>query len=374
MERPPHSAHSFPPKSMPDTSRALAIGAILLVMVGIVGILAYTKLSQPPARDDPVFKPVEIKLVVDAQCKYCPQTNTILAKLDEGGVQYSLQTIDIESEKGKALVEEFEIEYAPTALVSIIGLDQNATIQAALQGQFIKEPLKTKKGWVIVPEKFLDKQPKLLTFVKPPSSTCEVPPGKILITAQLDYGDCKPCIEAQKILNYITQKYDPVMVEYVPIMYQRTTLKAINAALTTNKGAVCAEKLGYLDDYTECNYFNAQFHGNLDINFMKSCLVEAGGSSKETKDEFVSCIQDENSGAEQTLIQNTKTMHLWNPIKFTPSFIIDCNYSFVGQKSIESYLCSFHPELEGCTTTPPIPDSNASITPDGNTAISPLPK
>jgi hypothetical protein len=38
----------------------------------------------------------------------------------------------------------------------------------------------------------------------------------------------------------------------------------------------------------------------------------------------------------------------WNPLKYTPSFIIDCTYSFVGQKSIPLYLCATHPELEGC--------------------------
>ncbi len=359
-----------PPSSVTNPNRrALAIGIILVSVILIVGVLVFTKLTQTNEPPIPVVQPVQIKLIVDSTCTFCPQTNTILAKLDESNIQYALSTIDLHSEEGQSLVKEFDLVYVPTALVSVAGLDQNTTIQGALQGQFINDPLQTKKGWVIIPEKFLDKQPKLLTYVKQPS-TCVVPEGKALITAQLDYGDCKPCIEAQKILNGLTQKYDEVAVNYHPIMYNRFSFAEIQAAFTANKGAVCADQKGFLNAYTECNYFNAQFYGNLDINFMKACIKEAGANSKETQEEFVSCVQDENSGADQILIQNTKEGLAWNPLKYTPSFIIDCTYSFVGQNSLPLYLCGIHPELEGCeelienTLNPPIIevpiDTNAS--------------
>ncbi len=379
-ENGPHApTHNTPNAGKNQPARAWMIGAFVLVVVLLVGFLIFTKMQNsnniPPAE-----KSVEVKLVVDASCEFCPQTNTIISKFDESKIKYTLSTIDMYSEEGQKLIQDFEIEYVPTALVNVVGLDQNSTVQAALQGQFIKDPLKIRKGWIIVPEKFLDKQPKLLTFVRKPE-TCNVDAGKIKIDAQLDFGDCKPCIEAHLILEKLIGKYANVEVDYDPIMYGRTTLKSMGAALFANKGAVCAEELGYLNEYASCNYFNAQFHGNLDVNFMKACALEAGMSKNTINTEFVPCVSDINaSPAEQTLINNTKTMHAWNPLKYTPSFVIDCTYAFVGQNSLERNLCSIHPELAGCAdvleearkqlveNTLPT-DANASVT-DTNESIS----
>ncbi|MBM3282425.1 MAG: hypothetical protein FJY86_03755 [Candidatus Diapherotrites archaeon] len=343
----PHAAntHASPAKNTP--ARAWMIGAFVLVVVLLVGFLIFTKM-QNTNTSPPAEKSVEVKLLVDASCEFCPKTNTILSKFDESKITYTLSTIDMHSEEGQKIIQDFEIEYVPTALVNVVGLDQNSTVQAALQGQFIKDPLKIRKGWIIVPEKFLDKQPKLLTFVKKPE-TCTLNEGKIKIDAQLDFGDCKPCINAHIILQQMLSKYTNVYVDYDPIMYGRTTLKSMGAALFANKGAVCAEELGYLNEYAECNYFNSQFHGNLDMNFMKACALDAGMSKNTINNEFVPCVSDINaSPAEQTLINNTKTMHAWNPLKYTPSFVIDCTYAFVGQNSLERNLCSIHPELTGC--------------------------
>lgn len=375
-----HSQHAHTDTTAKTApARAWMIGGFVVAVLLLVGFLIFTKFQ--PTDDTPLVKPVEIKLLVDSSCEFCPQTNTILAKLDESKIKYSLETFDIYSTEGKALASEFEINYAPTALVNIAGLDQNSTIQAALQGQFIKNPLKMKKGWIIVPEIFLDKQPKLLTFIKAPE-TCTVPEGKIVIDAQLDYGDCKPCIDAHLTLERLKSKFAQLTVDYDPIMYGRSTLKALSTALQTNKGAVCAEKLGYLDEYTACNYFNAQFHGSLDINFMKACALDAGMSKNTIDAEFVPCIKSVNDAnvnqAEQTLINNTLTMHKWNPLMYTPSFVIDCTYAFVGQNSLEKYLCMTHPELEGCTQVledarnPPVvivPDTNATLPADGNVNV-----
>ncbi|MEK6821504.1 MAG: hypothetical protein AABY11_03855, partial [archaeon] len=48
-------------------------------------------------------------------------------------------------------------------------------------------------------------------------------------------------------------------------------------------------------------------------------------------------------------------------ISYCPAFIIDCQYAFVGQNSLEPYLCSLHPELEGCEALlPPVEVSDAN--------------
>jgi len=336
------------PSAKKAPARAWMIGGFILLVLLLVGFLIFTKF-QSSEGDIPGVKPVEIKLLVDKTCTICPQTNTILAKLDESNIKYELKTIDFKSGEGQQLVSEYGIEYVPTALVNVIGLDQNSTIQAALQGQFIKDPLTIKKGWIIVPEKFLDSQSKVLTFIKKPE-TCSVPENTIRVDAQLDFGDCKPCIDAHLELEKLKQKYSSLTVDYDPIMYGRTNLKAISAAFLSNKGAVCAEKMGFIDEYATCNFFNAQFYGNIDINFMKSCMREAGASLNTINTEFVPCVTDLNnvSPAEQTLISNTRIMHAWNPLKYTPSFVIDCTYAFVGHKSLEKNICTLHPNEEGC--------------------------
>lgn len=343
----PHTHTAPPAKNTP--ARAWMIGGFIVLVLLLVGFLIFTKF-QPTEGNTPGVKPVEIKLLVDGTCTICPQTNTILAKLDESNIKYELKTIDFKSTEGQQLVSEYGVEYVPTALVNVIGLDQNSTIQAALQGQFIKDPLTIKKGWIIVPEKFLDTQPKVLTFIKKPE-TCSVPENTIRVDAQLDFGDCKPCIDAHLELERLKDKYASLTVDYDPIMYGRTNLKAISAAFLSNKGAVCAESMGFLDDYVSCSYFNAQFYGNIDINFMKSCMLDAGASLNTVNTEFVPCVTDLNnvSPAEQTLVSNTKIMHAWNPLKYTPSFVLDCTYAFVGHKSLEKNICTLHPETEGCS-------------------------
>ena len=127
----PHShENTHPPasaeKETPPVNRAWVIGIILIVILAIVGVLIYTKLN--PAMDTPpdTIQPVQVKLVVDEECQYCPQTSTILAKLDESNVKYEITKYDVDSEGGKALIEEFDITYAPTVLLSVQGLDQNA--------------------------------------------------------------------------------------------------------------------------------------------------------------------------------------------------------------------------------------------------------
>ena len=117
---------------------------ILIVILAILGVLLYTKFAPGTNTVDPTIQPVQVKLLVDQSCHYCPQTSTILAKLDESKVAYELQKFDIHSPEGMALIEEFDVTYAPTALISTQGLDQNSSIQLALQGQFISNPPKTK--------------------------------------------------------------------------------------------------------------------------------------------------------------------------------------------------------------------------------------
>lgn len=328
-------------------SRALVIGAILIVLIAIVGVLVITKFGQNPNGNGETITPVKIKLLIDSECSFCLQTNTIIAKFNESNILYETETIDIFSEEGKKLSEEFDIAYAPTALVNVKGLDQNSEIQRALQGQFIQKPLETKGEWIIVPELFLDGISHVLTFIQKPAS-CEIKENKILLTAYMDYGNCVPCREAHFTLDRLQDKYPTISIDYNPIVYARSTIPQTSIALINNKGAYCAKEAGYISDYTECNYFDSQFVGNLDLNGMRSCFKKAGGTSPKTIDSFNVCLADENSVVEQALARQTEEAFQYSPKGWIPAFLLDCQYAFAGHNSIESYLCQLHPELEGC--------------------------
>ena len=331
-------------------SRAWLIGGILLLLVLVVGIIVVQRF-QPAPEETPVVTPVQVTLLLDTHCDFCAQTNTILAKFDESNVKYESRT---------ALAQKFHVKYVPAAIVSTKGLDQNAVVQGALQGQYIKNPLPVIDGKIAVPEKFLDGGARVVSFVDPPSSCAETPSLEVY----LDYGDCAPCVDAYRVTQQLEKDYPELNVEYTPIVYLRTPDTVMQAAFASNKGAVCADELGYFKDYSECSFFNAQFYGNIDINYMKACVSDAGGKSKETQNQFVSCVADINKAAETLLAGNTEKLKAWDPSPYVaPWFVMDCKYSFTGFNSVESYLCDVHPELSGCAA---FMTANESPPADGN--------
>src|SRR5262249_35155957 len=152
-------------------SKAWAIGLVILVVVLIAGYLIFQKLSTPAPTVQVDNGAIDVQLLLDTQCKFCDQNNTVLAKFTQAKMNYHSRTIDIYSDEGKALAQEFDVNSVPTALVSVKGLDQNAQIQLALQSIY-----HTRSGYVVVPESFLDEIPRTLTFTNPPQS-CSVKPG-----------------------------------------------------------------------------------------------------------------------------------------------------------------------------------------------------
>ncbi|MDP2666224.1 MAG: hypothetical protein Q8P05_01850 [Candidatus Diapherotrites archaeon] len=347
---PPDPNPSVPP--LPHSPhRALIIGGILILLILIVGVLVYTKFVSPPTNGVPDdLTMVQVRVVVDDACDFCLQTNTILAKLDESNIRYTTETISLHSPEGKQLVADFDIPYAPTALISVAGLDQNIQIQAALQGRFIRNPFRIVNGFVVAPEQYLTNQAFPVTYTSPPTA-CSSSPGKIPLRAYLDFGECTPCVEAYLVTQRLETKYPALDVEITPIMFgfPRTPAQAA-AAFVSNKGAVCTQEMGFFEDYQECHFFDSQFYGSLDLNRMLACLSDAGGKSQETKSQFQTCVGDADGKAEQRLVVQTKESQAWNPSPWvTPWFVLDCTYAFTGHNAIEAYLCSTHPELEGCT-------------------------
>ncbi len=340
----PAHVHSPSSAATAPASKAWMIGLVLVVLIGGVGFLIYQKLiiSPPPVPVAGEDNRVQIKLLVDTQCTFCPQDNTILLKFDQSGITYDVQRIDAFSEEGKQLAQEFDINVVPAALISVKGLDQNAEVQFALQSLY-----RTKSGTVIFPESFLDGQPRTLTYLTTPTA-CSVEPNTIRIDAYLDYA-CKPCAEAHFILEKLQTDFNQLDVHVTPIQYRRFTQPQIDAALLNNTGALCAEQLGYFDSYSECAFLDTQLLGAIDENRMVSCLFQAGAKSKEKRDEFRACIEDTNKTMQNKLLENIRQSYEWKvPSKWTPAFIFDCKYSFVGHNALPVFLCQSHPELQGC--------------------------
>jgi hypothetical protein len=106
---------------------------------------------------------------------------------------------------------------------------------------------------------------------------------------------------------------------------------------------------------------------------MKACLSEAGGRSKSVQNDFVACVADENKTTQNKLLENiNQAVALRTPAQFTPSFVFDCKYSFVGHNDLPLFLCVTHPELQGCTdvlNAGPTKDQNVDKGPQINIYI-----
>jgi hypothetical protein len=60
-------------------------------------------------------------------------------------------------------------------------------------------------------------------------------------------------------------------------------------------------------------------------------------------------VQDTNNSGHAALLENIKDAYAWEvPSRWTPAFVFDCKYTFVGHKDLPLFLCQTHPELAGC--------------------------
>lgn len=371
-----HATHTPAPATNAPTSKAWVIGLVIVLLLAVLGFVAYQKFFSTQEPPTPTGSRTQVKLLVDAQCTFCDQNNSILIKLAESNIAYEARVIDVYSEEGQSLAKQFDVNVVPTALISVVGLDQNVEIQYAMQRL---NP--TKNGFVVFPEAFLDNQPRVLTYLGRADS-CSVEEGKIRIDAYVDFA-CKPCAEAYFVLKTLENKYSEIDAHYIPVQYRRFTQQSMDIALNNNRGALCAEQMGYYRDYIDCAFLNIQFGGVQDTNSMKACLAEAGGRSKSVQDQFTTCVRDDTNSTRQRLIDNMNNANaLRAPAQFTPAFVFDCKYSFVGHNDLPLFLCVTHPNLEGCDAilsagpkqeepeTPGIniyvPDQNVSISPASN--------
>ncbi|QQR92421.1 MAG: glutaredoxin family protein [Candidatus Iainarchaeum archaeon] len=337
-----HPTHT--PTSAPaaPASKAWVIGLVIVLLLAVLGFVAYQKFAVPGDEPTPTSNRAQVKLLVDAQCSFCDQNNSILIKMAESNIKYDVHVIDIYSAEGQTLAQQFDVNVVPTALISVAGLDQNVEIQYAMQRL---NP--TKNGYVVFPEAFLDNQPRTLTYLNYPG-TCSVDQGKIRIDAYVDLA-CKPCAEAYFVLKTLENKYPQIQANYIPVQYRRFTQQAMDVALKNNLGAICADQMGYYRDYIDCAFLSIQFGSALDINSMKACLSDAGGRSKAVQEQFTACVRDDTNSTRKVLINNINTSNqLRTPAQFTPAFVFDCKYSFVGHNDLPLFLCQAHPDLEGC--------------------------
>lgn len=344
-ETPAHhtTTHATATPTPAPTSKAWVIGLVIVLLLAALGFVAYQKFFVGNGEPTPVPNRSQVLLLVDAQCTFCDKNNSILIKMAESNIAYDARTIDVYSAEGQELVSRFDVNVAPTALVSVAGLDQNVEIQNAMQRLY-----PTKQGYVVFPEAFLDNQHRVLTYLDYPGQ-CSVDEGKIRIDAYVDFA-CKPCAEAYFVLKTLENKHPQIQANYIPVQYRRFTQQAMDIALNNNRGALCAQQMGYYHDYIDCAFLNIQFGLAQDINRMKSCLADAGGRSKTVQDQFVACVQDANNTTRNLLVENLKLANaLRAPAQFTPAFVFDCRYSFVGHNDLDYFLCTTHPEVEGCT-------------------------
>lgn len=95
---------------------------MLFLVLGIVGGVALKLILFPGEVDNgsngqPVNKVVHIILLYSDDCEICLNTNSILESFSVNEVEYNVERIEIASPEGQELVERYNINSVPTALV-----------------------------------------------------------------------------------------------------------------------------------------------------------------------------------------------------------------------------------------------------------------
>jgi len=129
--------------------------AVLLLVLGLFGgyaamVIMNQKADIPacPACPDSGQK-VNVKLIYYSGSGMVEKWNSILDVFDGKGIDYVVEEIDAESDKGKLLVGEFAITSAPTALVEMRNLANYPEIKRVMDSA---SDFMMKNGYYIIPE------------------------------------------------------------------------------------------------------------------------------------------------------------------------------------------------------------------------------
>ncbi|MBI4043381.1 MAG: hypothetical protein HY393_01070 [Candidatus Diapherotrites archaeon] len=328
-----------------------------LVLVLAIGLIAWNFAPQninnqqpPPVQGTPLQ--VKVQLIVDAACPICFKSNTILKKFDEVGIQYDLELYDIAGPEGKALADQYLLTLLPTAIVSLKGMEQNPQIKAAMDATY-----SIANAHYIVPEGFLDNQPRTISYASNPGACIQGEKPQVLTFT--DYY-CEHCALADLTTHQLELDFNTeVEFKTLNFVFPRSTQEAEEAAIKVNKSLYCLQGAQTNRKKYEACLFDGvnKKYETAETGILKTCAIESGMSAKDLNT-FTSCI--ENKDTDIQIVGNVKEAFNYavrttvNKVLFVPFYVLDCKYSVVGHNSLKSSVCGLHPELSYCKTNTPI--------------------
>ena len=328
---------------------------VLLALVGAYAAFSFINSPTQPIINEPINENnandenfVKIISVYSAKCAFCEKNTTLILSFQSRNVKMQIESVEINSQKGKQLLEFYELGSVPITLVEEQSIKEYPDIYASLKSQ------KLENGYFIVPELYLDSRPhnKMFLEAQEPAS------GTPALMLFLDFAN-NGSYEAFKKTQELRQEFG----EDLNIVFRNFVLGGEEAEMVA-LGSECAKLQGEDKQlrFIERAYFYIFDDQNMQASLYPSDILkigyEIGDKNDFSLDDFIECFgnkqtkhivhspsqydEDQNVGTDNLAALNTYV------IGFVPAFVIDSQFVTYDVAKIKEELCSVRRELKAC--------------------------
>lgn len=299
--------------------------------------------------------------------------NTIFLTFASKDMNFERQEIDVDSEEGKKLAKDFNVQFLPTVLVDVNSVKPFAAVNNTFKGVVdeLNQFFKKKNGQYFVPEFNSDNIPHKKLFLENPDPTCKDEKGKINVILFDDpyyVKSIKNSVELEKLqfkfdkkiefeysyfptvtgnlilangvesekdleklpMNFFAAGEQGKLVEFRKCVYEKYCDKDSNGI----NGEATSEELN------NCETGNDKYGKPVDQNIFDACTTELNLDKQKMK-EFV-----EQKGQNTLKEKGNKRAEKFNIFR-SDEIVIDCKMVSV-QLNTEILGCKLNPEIEQC--------------------------
>ncbi|MDO8538764.1 MAG: hypothetical protein Q7S21_07850 [archaeon] len=358
ITKPIDSTKDTPSLGFEQKSIPLYIVILLIALALVGGFAVFSFLNTPiqPIINEPVINEpaqddfVKVISVYSSKCDFCDKSSTMILSFQVRSVKMQIENVDIESARGKQLLELYSIDSVPTTLIEEKPIkEEYPEIFASLNGQ------KLENGYFIVPELFLDRKPHNRMFLE-----TREPLGSNKATIQLflDF-DNEGSYSAFQKSQELRQKFGTDL----NIVFRNFVLSGEESE-SIAIASECAKLQGNNKqvDFIERAFFYKYEDKNSVIDLFPSDVLKIGRDITDNNsfslDDFIECFgsqqtkrivhaptqydEDQNIGTDNLAALNTYI------IGFAPAIVIDNQFVTYNIAKLEEQLCSVRKELSYC--------------------------
>ncbi|MDO8538590.1 MAG: hypothetical protein Q7S21_06935 [archaeon] len=334
----------------------IVILLIALALVGGFAVFSFLNTPIQPIINQPVINEpaqddfVKVISIYSSKCNFCEKSSTMILSFQVRSVKMQIENVDIESARGKQLLQLYSITSVPSTLIEEKTIKaQYPEIFASLNGQ------KIENGYFIVPELYLDKKPHNKMFLETREALGS---SKATIQLFLDY-DNQGSYSAFQKSEELRQKFGTDL----NIVFRNFVLNGQESE-SIAIASECAKLQGNNKqlDFIERMFFYKYEDQNAMIDLYPSDVLKIGRDISDNNsfslDDFIECFgsqqtkkivhaptqfdADQNIGTDNLAALNTYV------IGFAPAIVIDNQFVTYNVAKLEEQICSVRKELAAC--------------------------